>query len=68
MDKEIKSINTTLPFILVSDKSIADMLKKNGYVCVSETEAMFTFMNNGKLTFSDDIDQHKIVYSNKLCI
>lgn len=63
-----KNNTTTLPFILVSDKSIADILKQNGYVCVNETETMFTFMNNGKLTFSDSIDNHKVVYSNKLCI
>jgi hypothetical protein len=63
-----KDNNTTLPFILVSDKTIADILKQYGYICVSETETMYTFMNNGKLTFSDSIDKNKVVYSNKLCI
>ena len=63
-----KNNTTTLPFILVSDKTIASILKQSGYECISETETMFTFVNNGKLTFSDSIDKHKVVYSNKLCI
>lgn len=63
-----KTKTTTLPFILVSDSAVADILKQNGLVCVYESGTMFTFMNNGKLTFSDSIDKHKIVYSNKLCI
>jgi hypothetical protein len=66
MNKETK--NTTLPFMMVSDKTIIDILKQNGYVCVNETDTVCTFMNNGKLTFSDSIDNKKIVYSNKLCI
>ena len=68
MDKETKNNTATLPFIMVSDKTIANILKQYGYICVSETETMCTFMNNGKLTFSDSIDKNKIVYSNKLCI
>lgn len=67
MNKETKNTNIALPFILVSDKTISDILKQNGYVCVNETDTMCTFMNNGKLTFSDSIDNKKIVYSNKLC-
>jgi hypothetical protein len=66
MSKE--NTTTTLPFILVSDKTIIGILKQNGYVCVNETETVCTFMNNGKLTFSDSIDKNKVVYSNKLCI
>lgn len=65
MNNETK--NTTLPFMIVSDKTIIDILKQNGYVCVNETDTVCTFMNNGKLTFSDSIDNKKIVYSNKLC-
>jgi hypothetical protein len=67
MNNETKNTTTTLPFILVSDKTIINILKQNGYVCVNETETVCTFMNNGKLTFSDSIDNKKIVYSNKLC-
>ena len=68
-EKEIKkSKNTTLPFILVSDKIIANRLKENGFICVSETDTMFTFLNNGKLVFSDEIDKNKVAYSNMLCI
>jgi len=66
MSKE--NTTTTLPFILVSDKVIAERLKQNGFVCVNETDAICTFINNGKLIFASDIDNNKIVYSNKLCI
>lgn len=59
---------TTLPFILVSDSTVANIFKQNGLVCVYETGTVFAFMNTGKLTFSDDIEKHKIVYSDKLCI
>ena len=65
MSNEVK---TTLPFILVSDPAVADILKQNGLTCINETETMFTFMNNGKLTFSDSLSNNKIVYSSKLCI
>jgi hypothetical protein len=66
--KDITTTATTLPFILVSDSAIANILKQNGYVCINETETMFTFMNNGKLTFSENIDKHKVMFTNKLCI
>ena len=67
--EEIKNINTTLPHILVSDKTIANILKQYEYVCVSESETMCTFVNNGELTFSDSlVDSNKIVYSDELCI
>lgn len=63
-----KNKTTTLPFILVSDPTIAERLKNQGFVCVSETETMFTFVNNGKLVFDDGIDKHKVAFTNKLCI
>lgn len=66
MSKE--NTTTTLPFILVSDKTIAERLKQNGFVCVNETDAMCTFVNNGKLVFDGGLDEHKIAYSNVLCI
>lgn len=69
MSKELKSNTTTLPFILVADLTVADILKQMGLVCVQETETICTFENNGEITFSDSlIDSNKIVYSDKLCI
>ena len=66
MDKKNKqNNNTALPFILVSDKIIAERLKESGFVCINEANAMYTFLNNGKLVFADE---QGIVYSNKLCI
>ena len=61
-------IETTLPFILVSDKIIIDLLKSRGFECINETDKMCTFINNGKLVFDGGIDEHKVMYSNKLCI
>lgn len=71
MDKENieKIVNTALPFIMVSDKTVIEMLKQSGYVCMNESENVCTFINNGKLTFSNSIiDEHKVVFTNKLCI
>ena len=62
-----KENSTTLPFILVSDETIAERLENLGFVCIGKSENMFTFMNDGKLVFSDDIDMHKVAFSNKLC-
>lgn len=63
-----KDKTTTLPFILVPDKIIAERLKGQGFVCVNETETMCTFINNGKLVFDGGIDEHKITFTNVLCI
>ena len=64
----MKKDKTTLPFILVPDKTIAERLKEQGFVCVNETETMCTFINNGKLVFDGGIDEHKIKFTNVLCI
>lgn len=65
MRKETNNINTTLPLILVSDKTIANILKQYEYECVSESETGYTFMNNGEIEFSDSlIDNNKIIYLN----
>lgn len=63
-----KDKNTTLPFILVSDKVIGELMKKQGFVCVNETDTTYTFINNGKLVFAGGIDEHKIAFTNMLCI
>ena len=66
---EERKVNTALPFILVSDNTLINLLQNNGYVCVYKTKSIHTFMNNGKLTFSESlINSNKIIYSNKLCI
>ena len=65
MSNEVKNNNTTLPLIITSDEVIASILKRHEYDCVNENENMYTFINNGELTFSDSlIDSNKIVYSN----
>ena len=68
MNNETNKNNTTLPFILVPDKIIAERLKNQGFVCVNETDTMCTFINNGKLLFEGGIDKHKVMFTNKLCI
>ena len=68
MNKKTNGNNTTLPFILVSDRVIGEMMKEQGFVCINETDTMYTFVNNGKLVFAGGIDECKIAYSNVLCI
>ena len=63
-----KEKTTTLPFILVEDMVLAERLKQNGFVCVNETETMCTFINNGRLLFEGGVDDHKVAFTNKLCI
>lgn len=67
MKKENK-IDTTLPFMLVSDMVLAERLKQNGFVCVNQTETMCTFINNGKFVFDGGLDEHNITFTKMLCI
>ena len=52
-------------FIITKSNLVADMLKHSGYTLVSQQGEMWTFMNNGKHTFSQD-DKKEMVFSNKL--
>lgn len=54
-------------FVKTTDKAIADKMKKSGYVLVNEVNNIFTFVNSGTLTFSDD-EKKKVIYSNILCV
>lgn len=63
-----KGNNTSLPFILVSDKVLAERLKNQGFVCVNETDSICTFINNGKLIFDGGVCENKVKYTNMLCI
>ena len=63
-----KGKDNTLPFVLVPDKILAERLKNQGFVCVNETDTMYTFINNRKLIFDGSIDEHKVIYTNKLCV
>lgn len=64
-----KNDNTALPFIIVSDKVIAEHFKAIGMICVNETNGFYTFINDNKLLFASDIgeaDSKLITYVNKL--
>lgn len=64
MDKKQK-------FIYTMDASIADRLKKQGFIFLSDNNGNYIFMNNGVLTFKEDENQKdillKIAYTNVLC-
>lgn len=56
-------------FIKTSDVSTAETLIRLGFQQIDEQSGIYTFLNTGKLQFSDsDIDKSKIQYSNNLCI
>ena len=58
-------------FIYTMDASIADRLKKQGFIFLSDNNGNYIFMNNGILTFKEDENQKdvlsKIAYTNVLC-
>ena len=64
MDKKQK-------FIYTMDASIADKLKKQGFILLSDNNGNYIFMNNEVLTFEEDENQKdilsKIAYTNVLC-
>ena len=56
-------------FIKTSDASTAETLIKLGFQQIDEQGGIYTFLNTGKVQFSDsDIDKSKIQYINTLCI
>jgi hypothetical protein len=60
--------NKKQKFLKTKDVSTAVTLSKLGFQQMDNSNGWATFINNGKLQFSDDIDQSKIKYSNILCI
>lgn len=56
-------------FIKTFDDDTAEKLIKLGFQQVDTSDGSHTFLNCQKLCFSDnDVDIHKIAYSNVLCI
>ena len=56
-------------FIKTSDSETASKLLKLGFQKVDNTNGIYTFLNTGKIQFSEnDIDKSKIQYSNMLSI
>lgn len=55
-------------FIKTSDCEIASKLSKLGFQKIDEQNGIYTFLNTGKIQFSEDIDKSKIQYSNMLSI
>ena len=56
-------------FIKTTDSETASKLEKLGFQKVDNTNGIYTFLNTGKIQFSDnDIDKKKIQYSNMLSI
>ena len=56
-------------FIKTTDTSTAEKLSSLGFQKINVTNGIYTFLNTGKIQFSDnDIDKKKIQYSNMLNI
>lgn len=56
-------------FIKTTDVSTAEKLSSLGFQRIDITDGIYTFLNSGKIQFSnDDIDKRKIQYSNMLSI
>ena len=56
-------------FIKTTDTSTAEKLSSFGFQKIDVTNGIYTFLNSGKIQFSnDDIDKRKIQYSNMLSI
>ena len=55
-------------FIKVSDIDIMKTLVKSGYQIIDTQNGVYTFLNDDKLYFSDDLDLSKIQYSNILYV
>ena len=56
-------------FIKTTDVSTAEKLSFLGFQRIDITNGIYTFLNSGKIQFSnDDIDKRKIQYSNMLSI
>lgn len=57
-------------FIYTMDKSIAEILQKQGFTLLSDNNGNYIFMNNGKLKFESEEDKNmltKMAYTNVLC-
>lgn len=56
-------------FIKTTDSETSKKLSALGFQKVDNTNDIYTFLNTGKIQFSDnDIDKKKIQYSNMLSI
>lgn len=55
-------------FIRTSNADTAKELRSIGYKELNKEGKYFVFANANTLTFSDNIDQGTINYTNKLCI
>lgn len=54
-------------FIKTKDKETAQRLRSEGFQCVNESSGVFTFINDSRMTFSND-EMENVVYDNKLNI
>lgn len=54
--------------ILTSDADTYKKLLDEGFNYLGKNGKYYQFANVGTLTFSDDIDQSTITYTNKLCV
>lgn len=55
-------------FIKTSDKSTAEILIDLGFQQIDFSSGIYTFLNNSKMQFSENIDKSKIQYSNMLSV
>lgn len=56
-------------FIKTTDKETADKLISEGFQLVSDSNGIYTFLNQTPQNFSfDDIDKKKVAYTNMLSL
>ena len=53
-------------FIKTSDGNVAEELRKQGYVELSKQGDFFVFINDSKK--EKTFDEHKIIYTDKICL
>lgn len=54
-------------FVKTSDEKMADKLIENRFTFICKQNGIYTFINDGKLLFSDD-EKKKLIYTDILAI
>ena len=54
-------------FIRTTDKDTSEILLKEGFQKVSDSNGVYIFLNKDKIKFSENIDKRKISFTNIFC-
>lgn len=53
-------------FVTTTDRETANKLEDEGFVLVNDKNGTWTFLNDGSVKFSHDIDKRKVTHTNTL--